>query len=175
MVDDILDGKADLKDYEEPKLRAIERSAQAGEFNVGEIIDGLKKMGKNVVPIYITKDGRWMLSDSLGSIKTFTDPDFNLESQTKFTQYYLDLEESVGKIVFKSKGLFSKTINIDLAFPAFHGSFGEDGTIHGLFEMFGILAVEADCRIEVSDRAVQFTLLCQHEAVVAVADSIVRF
>ena len=31
-----------------------------------------------------------------------------------------------------------KTITLDLAFPAFHGTYGEDGTMQGLFEMFGI-------------------------------------
>jgi D-alanine-D-alanine ligase len=34
--------------------------------------------------------------------------------------------------------MFGKSIQIDLAFPALHGTFGEDGTIQGLFEMFGV-------------------------------------
>lgn len=50
----------------------------------------------------------------------------------------IDEEASRGKLVFKQKKIFGKTITIDLAFPALHGSYGEDGTIQGLFEMFDI-------------------------------------
>lgn len=41
-------------------------------------------------------------------------------------------------MVFKQKKLFGKTITIDVAFPAFHGQNGEDGTIQGLFEILDI-------------------------------------
>ena len=37
-----------------------------------------------------------------------------------------------------------KSIVIDLAFPALHGSYGEDGTIQGMFEMLGIPYVGCD-------------------------------
>jgi D-alanine-D-alanine ligase len=40
--------------------------------------------------------------------------------------------------------MLGKTVEIDLAFPAFHGSFGEDGTIQGLFEMFDVPYVGCD-------------------------------
>jgi len=105
------------------------------------IISGLKGLGYLVVPIYITKQGKWMLGEELGSLKLFADPSFAKASEgkpNKFLQYYLDMEESVGKIVFKSKGLLGKSITINLAFPALHGSFGEDGTIQGMFEMLGV-------------------------------------
>jgi D-alanine-D-alanine ligase len=48
------------------------------------------------------------------------------------------LEESVGKMVFRRKGFAGKSIAIDLAFPALHGTYGEDGTIQGMFEMLGL-------------------------------------
>lgn len=103
------------------------------------IIAGLKGLGKyQVTPIYITKAGKWMLGEELGSMKLFTDPSKKVEDEKKYYEYYLDLEESLGKMVFRRKGLMSRTITIDLAFPALHGSYGEDGTIQGLFEMFGI-------------------------------------
>src|SRR3989344_5515234 len=41
-------------------------------------------------------------------------------------------------VYITKKGIFGKSITIDMAFPALHGTFGEDGTIQGLFEMFGI-------------------------------------
>ncbi len=102
------------------------------------IISGLKGLKYNVVPVYITKQGKWMIGEDLGNIKLFTDGDKKVEEQKNFSQYFFDMEESVGKMVFKKKGLMGKSVEIDLAFPAFHGSFGEDGTILGMFEMFGI-------------------------------------
>lgn len=108
------------------------------------IISGLKGLGYPVVPVYITKKGQWMLGEDLGSLKLFTDPGKKVEEKKKFTRYYLDLEKSHGKMVFKKKGLSGKTMVVDLAFPALHGSFGEDGTIQGVFEMLGVPYVGCD-------------------------------
>lgn len=102
------------------------------------IISGLKGLGYPVVPVYITKKGQWMLGEDLGNLKVFTNPDKKVEEAKNFAHYYLDMEESSGKMVFKKKGLAGKTVIIDLAFPALHGSFGEDGTIQGMFEMLGV-------------------------------------
>ncbi len=100
------------------------------------IISGLKGMGHNVVPVYITKQGKWMLGEELGDLKLYSNPSKKVEDQSGYAEYYLDMQESVGKMVFKKKGLMGKTVNIDLAFPAMHGTYGEDGTLQGLFEMF---------------------------------------
>jgi D-alanine-D-alanine ligase len=102
------------------------------------VISGLKGLGYSVTPVYITKQGRWMLGEELGNLKMFSDPNQKIEDQSSYAEYYLDMQESVGKMVFKKKGLMGKSITIDLAFPALHGTYGEDGTIQGLFEMFGL-------------------------------------
>lgn len=108
------------------------------------IISGLKGLEKKVMPVYITREGRWMIGEELGSLKNFTDPKKPVDKETKLQEYYLDLENSDGKLVFKKKGFKGQTITIDLAFPAFHGPFGEDGTIQGLFEMFSVPYVGCD-------------------------------
>lgn len=108
------------------------------------IIGGLKKLGYAVTPVYITKAGKWMVGEELGSLKVFADPAAKVEDQKKLFEYYLDLELSVGKMVFRRKGMMGKSIVIDLAFPALHGSYGEDGTIQGLFEMLGVPYVGCD-------------------------------
>lgn len=108
------------------------------------IISGLKGLGYPVVPVYITKTGRWMLGEDLGDLKMFTDPSRKLEQEEKFYEYYLDLEESVGKMVFKRKGFAGKSLTVDLAFPALHGTYGEDGSIQGMFEMLGVPYVGCD-------------------------------
>lgn len=100
-------------------------------------IASLKKNGYAVVPVYFSKEGEWAIGDELGTIKFFIDDDF--EKKIKKNQwYYIDLEKSKNKIVFKSKSIFKKEIVVDIALPAFHGMNGEDGTIQGLFEIFNI-------------------------------------
>lgn len=99
------------------------------------IISGLKKLGHFVVPVYIDKQGQWMLGDELGQMKSFTAQGLDF---SKFKNYSLDLENSRKKLVFKQKGIIGKTVTVDLAFPALHGANGEDGTIQGLFEMFNV-------------------------------------
>lgn len=102
------------------------------------IIDGLKKLGHKIIPVYITKKGEWMIDDALSKLGAFTDPAKDLSAEKRYSQHYLDIEASRGKMVFRKKGLTGKNIELDLAFPAFHGSYGEDGTMQGLFEMFDI-------------------------------------
>jgi len=102
------------------------------------IIDGLRKLNHNVVPVYVNRTGEWMIDDSLGKLGSFTDSTKDAGAEPKYKQYFLDLETSRGKMIFRKKGLGGKAVEIELAFPAFHGSYGEDGTMQGLFEMFNI-------------------------------------
>ena len=102
------------------------------------VISGLKGLGHAVVPVYISKQGQWMLGEELGSLKSFTDPNKKIEREDRLSQYYLDMEKSLGKLVFKKKGLAGKTVIIDMVFPALHGSFGEDGTLQGMLEMLNV-------------------------------------
>jgi D-alanine-D-alanine ligase len=102
------------------------------------IISGLKDLDYKVIPIYLNKSGEWLIGEDLGQLKNFTDGKKEIANNSQYKKYFLDLEKSVGKMVFKKKGFASKEITIDLAFPAFHGAFGEDGTMQGLFEMFNL-------------------------------------
>ena len=112
-------------------------SVITGEF----IISGLKKMGHNPIPVYWDKNGRWFLDKALSELKFFKDGEGDLK---KLNSYFLDLEKSVGRMVFKQKGLFGKEVIIDLAFPAFHGQNGEDGTAQGWFEICSMPYVGCD-------------------------------
>lgn len=126
------------------------------------IISGLKGLNYEVIPVYINKGGEWMIGKELGQLTNFTDAEKKISHGSKFKQYYLDLEKSNGKMVFRQKGLGGKTITIDLAFPALHGAYGEDGTIQGLFEMMNIPYV--GCGVAASAIAMDKTFtkqLCQ--------------
>lgn len=107
------------------------------------IISELKKMDYKVTPIYLSKEGSWHIGQELGALKFFKEKN-SADSFKKLNKFYLDLEKSNGKIIFKEKGWLAKEICIDLAFPAFHGANGEDGTIQGLFEIVNIPYVGCD-------------------------------
>lgn len=101
------------------------------------IISGLKGLNYQVTPVYLGRKGEWMMSEELGNLKVFTDSRNKIDLE-KFQTYLIDLDQSRGKLVFKKKGFRGQTITLDLAFPALHGAYGEDGTLQGLFEMFNI-------------------------------------
>lgn len=105
------------------------------------IISGLKGLNYKVIPIYFAKNGTWYINEKLGELKFFQKDIWDFKNWHSF---YLDLEKSNKKMVFKQKGIFGKTIMIDIAFPAFHGKYGEDGTIEGLWEIFNIPYIGCD-------------------------------
>jgi D-alanine-D-alanine ligase len=95
----------------------------------------------NVVPVYISKEGRWYSDSKLKDISLY---------QSGEIDAYLAKQRPVG-IVFdnglklvKGKGLRQQFINIDVAFPAMHGTHGEDGELMGVFEMAGVPFVGCD-------------------------------
>lgn len=100
------------------------------------ILNGLRRLGHDAHPIYLDKEGQWHLGEEFGSIAFFKKK--SRPATEKSAAWLIDLERSRGKMAFKRKGFFGKTIAIDLAFPAFHGRNGEDGTVQGLFEMLDI-------------------------------------
>jgi D-alanine-D-alanine ligase len=101
------------------------------------IISELKKLDYIVVPIYIDKKGRWFSHETLSSLKFFTSKDLEGRLE-KLDPCTLEMDAKNNKLIIKSKRLLSKEIAIGLAFPAFHGMNGEDGTVQGLFELSNI-------------------------------------
>src|SRR3989344_4005337 len=74
------------------------------------IIAGLKGLGYEVVPVYMTKSGPWLIGDEFGSISTFTGGEVDAALATA---YSIDLSQSVGRIVLRRQGWRSKTVVID--------------------------------------------------------------
>ena len=105
------------------------------------IISGLKKLGYPVVAVYIDKMGKWYTGDAYATLSHFSSGKIHNEADGRL---FLDLEASHGKLVFKRKGLGGARVTVDLAFPAFHGQNGEDGTFQGLCEMLSVPYVGCD-------------------------------
>ena len=105
-------------------------------ISAAAIARGIKKEHK-VILIGITKDGRWYLQPESEYERACAD--------TKATfKIFEDESKAVCVVPGGKKQAFvagGKPLDIDVVFPALHGTYGEDGTIQGLFEMADIAYV----------------------------------
>jgi D-alanine-D-alanine ligase len=115
---------------------------------LGGIIKPLEASGNYVVEvIYIAKDGSWHWDDKLKDINLYSKggiADF-LQNDPAVSVTFdggLSLSKSI-KLGRK------KTATIDVAFPATHGTYGEDGSLMGLLRMAGIPFVGCDMEASV--------------------------
>lgn len=117
---------------------AVIYGGRSGEHEISlisaaAITRAIKKENK-VILIGITKDGRWFLQ-----------PDSEYERICKDESAALTITKDESKLVSvipgAKKNAFTaggSALQIDVVFPALHGTYGEDGTIQGLFEMADI-------------------------------------
>lgn len=108
---------------------------------LASVITPLELSGKyRVLPVYIAKDGRWYANEELKDIGLYSSGKIN-----SWLKRHRPVELSVGQgLRLISKGFRTKTTAIDIAFPALHGTHGEDGQAMGIFEMAGIPYVGCD-------------------------------
>lgn len=92
-----------------------------------------------VIPIYVSKSGDFYTNPKFLNLKNYKNIDSLLSSSTKIT-----LGRKDGRGGFFSQTLLGGFTSIDLAFPMFHGTFGEDGAFQGLLEMCQIPYVGFD-------------------------------
>lgn len=100
-----------------------------------QIMQAFDRERYDVVPVYISRDGRWFTGEALRDIKNFEDEIIS----------YKGVESAIispsvqhhGLLVNPIVGRLQKNeiIRLDVVFPALHGSHGEDGTIQGLLEL----------------------------------------
>ncbi len=105
------------------------------------IIKALDLSGKyESVPIYIDKKGRWFSANELKDIALFSSG--RIEG---FLNKQKPILIKVGDgLQLMKQGLKPKLLNIDVVFPATHGTHGEDGELMGLLEMANIPYVGCD-------------------------------
>ncbi len=93
----------------------------------------------NVIPIYITKQGRWFTGDVLLDIENFKDMK-GLEA--KCEEVFMRPEYGDYSLYKAQTGMFSKRnpvlAELHVAIPVLHGTNGEDGIFEGLLETIGI-------------------------------------
>ena len=102
-------------------------------ISASSIVRNIKKEN-NVILIAITKSGKWYLQPESEYERICKDSSATL----KITE---DEKSAVSIIPGNGKNAFAvcgKPLEIDVVFPALHGTYGEDGTIQGLFDMADI-------------------------------------
>lgn len=90
-----------------------------------------------VEAIYVAKDGAWYWDDKLKDITLFTSgriQDFLHKTQPASVQF------DSGITLVKSSGIAGRKTSrqVDIVFPAMHGTYGEDGSLMGLLEMANV-------------------------------------
>ena len=133
-------------------------------LSAASVLNAIDKEKYEVVPIGITKDGRWLTAEHAENLlqgKLTLEPR-NLRAgdpETTPSAAVLARGEAVvvpPEPVHRQSGLVpfqtdaaqmrrasDRAINVDVIFPVLHGTFGEDGTIQGLLELADIPYVGA--------------------------------
>lgn len=95
--------------------------------------ENIDKDKYEVVPIYVSKTGQFFTGPQFLDLKNYKDLGRLLLSSSEVNANRRDTPglESANKLI-------RKFTPIDVALPVFHGSFGEDGAVQGLFEMYQI-------------------------------------
>lgn len=97
----------------------------------------------DVLPVYIAKDGRWFAGKTFADIKTFQgDLEATLAKQMPVS---LTFGKNGGlQLAQTGKRFKPQTWNIDVVFPATHGTHGEDGELMAICEMANVPYVGCD-------------------------------
>ncbi len=133
-------------------------------LSAASVLNAIDKDKYDVVPIGITREGRWLTAEHAENLltgKLVLEPR-NLRAgdpETTSPAAVLAQGESVvvppeplhrrsGLVPFQTDAPLARrasdrAINVDIIFPVLHGTFGEDGTIQGLFELADIPYVGA--------------------------------
>jgi D-alanine-D-alanine ligase len=110
---------------------------RSGEHEVSlnsatSIIAALDRKKYQIVPIGITKEGRWVVGeDPLKELKA---------GKIKTSRFAILAPDPQLKSLLSWDGnkSFSVLQNLDVIFPVLHGTYGEDGTVQGLLELADI-------------------------------------
>lgn len=101
------------------------------------IMDALDPHRFDVVPIGITRGGKWLAGDDPHAALIAESPMFALSNgeDVAIPTSEWEIETVIGAEALMPR---AATDEIDVFFPALHGPMGEDGTIQGMLELAGV-------------------------------------
>lgn len=103
-----------------------------------QILQALDRARFDAFPVYVTPDGAWLIGGVLSRKENYL-LDKSTRAQTQ--EVTLDVTAGrTGRLLPKKTGMFApgKSVEFDVAIPSFHGLYGEDGNVQGLFEFAGV-------------------------------------
>ncbi|WP_170318849.1 D-alanine--D-alanine ligase family protein [Allorhizocola rhizosphaerae] len=109
--------------------------------SAGSILGALDPDEFEVIPVGITREGRWVLTS--GDPSQLAIEGQKLPEITAASGELVALNQRELIVLDPAHGS-SALASVDVVFPALHGAYGEDGTIQGLLEMSGIPYVGAN-------------------------------
>ena len=124
------------------KLRVgILFGGRSGEHEVSllsaaSILKAIDPKKYEIVPVGITKEGRWVTSSGAAALLSGSADALGETSTSQ--EEGLTTSVATGGIQPTALG---ESLKVDVIFPVLHGTFGEDGTIQGLFELANIAYV----------------------------------
>lgn len=130
-----------------------------------QIMQALDDDRYEVVPVYISRDGRWYTGEPLLDLKNFSDGEI-ISYKGVVPTLLSPSAQHHGLIMNPLAGRFHKSEikRLDVIFPAVHGTHGEDGTLQGLIELADI--PYAGCGVlgsaVANDKALTKDVLRQH-------------
>lgn len=96
------------------------------------------------LPIFITKEGRWLTGAELRRVDAYKDLPGLL---SRCRPVYLRPEPNGNRLFMEEPGPLgtrrTRVTELDVVFPVVHGTYGEDGTLQGLLELAGVPYVGA--------------------------------
>jgi D-alanine-D-alanine ligase len=88
-----------------------------------------------VVPIYVTKEGRWLTGPGLNDLAVYRSRTWDEAGEAA---HIPPVHGAGGLVVPGGRLRGGRTIELDVVVPAIHGTYGEDGTLQGLLELAGL-------------------------------------
>lgn len=102
-----------------------------------QVMENMDTDKYEVIPVFIDKDGKWYTGESLKDFNNFKNRKLEDLVEVTMNPVYGDCKLYTHHNKLKKLGK-NFTQEIDIIFPAMHGTNGEDGTLMGLFELIGI-------------------------------------
>ena len=104
----------------------------------GSVLAAIDSQAYEVIPIGISRDGRWVLSGTSPEQLAITDGRLPAVEDTG-AAVVLAGDPTSRELVTMQPGAVPRALGeVDVVFPLLHGPYGEDGTLQGLLELAGI-------------------------------------
>jgi D-alanine-D-alanine ligase len=113
------------------------------------VMAALEEAGHDVVPIGVTRQGRWLVSgdplhalssgDAAGERSVTMLPEPGRSGLVPVVSGQLSVASADEPLTPDHRPLTTASVgSLDVLFPVLHGTFGEDGTVQGLFELAAV-------------------------------------